>query len=80
MNPEAVSAKEYMARHERSNEKKKNGWLKDIGKNVSKAQKKGLKRIKIPHFLSLRNQLLIIQLSIGVNPMPFTQRKVHDCI
>ena len=39
-----------MARHDRSNQKKKNGWLKDMGKNLSKAQKKGLKKMKIRIF------------------------------
>jgi hypothetical protein len=31
---------EYMARHERSNEKKRDGWLKDMPKNVFRAVKK----------------------------------------
>ena len=44
---QSAAANEYLQRHERSNQKKKNGWLKDIGKNVSKAQRKGIKKLKI---------------------------------
>ncbi|NES92125.1 MULTISPECIES: hypothetical protein [Okeania] len=34
------STKEYRDRHERSNRKKKNGWIKDFPKNYSKAMSK----------------------------------------
>jgi hypothetical protein len=37
----------YLERHDASNERKKNGWLKDLGKNVRKAQRRGLKALKI---------------------------------
>ncbi len=47
---QAITAREYMARHDRSNQKKKNGWLKDIGKNLSKAQKKGLRKSRFRIF------------------------------
>jgi Family of unknown function (DUF6312) len=36
----------YSARHERSNRKKRDGWLKDLIPNVVKAQRKGYKRLK----------------------------------
>ncbi|NES66772.1 MAG: hypothetical protein F6K24_16680 [Okeania sp. SIO2D1] len=34
------ASKEYRDRHERSNRKKKNGWIKDFPKNYSKAMSK----------------------------------------
>ncbi|NET25418.1 hypothetical protein [Okeania sp. SIO1I7] len=34
------ATKEYRERHERSNRKKKNGWIKDFAKNYSKAMSK----------------------------------------
>ena len=43
----STSAIEYQTRHRRSSEKKKNGWLKDLGKNVAKAERLGRKRIKL---------------------------------
>ncbi|NES73125.1 MAG: hypothetical protein F6K24_52005 [Okeania sp. SIO2D1] len=38
MNDKAT--KEYRERHEKSNRKKKNGWIKDFAKNYSKAMSK----------------------------------------
>lgn len=35
----------YRTRHGKSNSKKRNGWLKDIRKNVSKADKKARKEL-----------------------------------
>ena len=37
----------YLERHEKSNRKKKNGWAKDLGKNISKARRRGIKKLKI---------------------------------
>jgi hypothetical protein len=37
----------YLDRHARSNRKKKNGWAKDLGKNIRKAQRRGVKKLKI---------------------------------
>ncbi|NEQ72509.1 MAG: hypothetical protein F6K23_05130 [Okeania sp. SIO2C9] len=34
------ASKEYRDRHEKSNKKKKNGWIKDLPKNYSKAMSK----------------------------------------
>ena len=42
-----ASADSYMARHERSNQKKKNGWLRDMPINVIKAQRRGMKLMKL---------------------------------
>lgn len=36
----------YSARHERSNRKKRDGWLKDLIPNVVKAQRKGFKSLR----------------------------------
>lgn len=38
---------EYTQRHEKSAAKKKNGWAKDFGKNLSKSLRKGRKQLKI---------------------------------
>lgn len=38
---------EYKRQHHESNARKKDGWLKDFRKNVSKAFRKGRKRAKI---------------------------------
>jgi hypothetical protein len=37
---------DYLERHSRSNERKKNGWLRDVGKNVFKALKTGRRKLK----------------------------------
>jgi hypothetical protein len=37
----------YLERHNRSNEKKKDGWLKKFKTNSQKARKKGWKRLKL---------------------------------
>src|SRR5205823_291767 len=49
---QATTALEYLARHRRSSEKKKNGWLKDLGKNMATSQRRGAKRIKISDILT----------------------------
>ena len=41
-----VSAEVYSVRHRTSNEKKKNGWLRDFPKNMMKAQRRALKQIR----------------------------------
>ena len=47
---QGAAADEYLKRHERSNDKKKNGAIKKLPKNMMKAQKKGLKKMKISIF------------------------------
>jgi len=42
-----TGAGEYKLRHDRSNRKKKDGWMRDIDKNLSKSARKGGKKIKI---------------------------------
>jgi hypothetical protein len=44
---QAVSANDYLQRHDRSNQKKRNGALRDLGKNMMRAQRKGRKALKI---------------------------------
>jgi hypothetical protein len=41
------SAQEYLYRHKRSSRKKKNGWLRDLTDNISRAGRKGRKSIKL---------------------------------
>lgn len=38
---------QYLSRHGRSNRKKKNGWLKDLGKNMFNSVRKGRKAFKL---------------------------------
>lgn len=42
------SARTYLARHGKSNRKKKDGWLRDINYNVYRAALKHAKTLKIP--------------------------------
>lgn len=45
-----AAATEYLDRHERANERKKNGAIKKLPKNLMKAQRKGMKQLKIKIF------------------------------
>jgi hypothetical protein len=36
-----------LAKHERSNEKKRDGWLRDLGDNTYKASRKAQKKLKL---------------------------------
>jgi hypothetical protein len=42
-----VFADAYLKRHQRSNEKKKDGWLRDLGYNVYRADSKRRKKIGV---------------------------------
>ena len=42
-----ISSRELRDRHERSSRKKRDGWLRDLGKNMYKAHKKGSKKLRI---------------------------------
>ncbi len=42
-----VASDEFLARHERSNSKKKNGGVKKFAKNAFKAARKGGKKLKL---------------------------------
>jgi len=39
-----VAADEYLDRHNRSNERKRNGWLRDLGRNVYKSMRAARKK------------------------------------
>jgi len=41
------TAGEYLSRHEKSNRKKKDGWLKDLSKNSFGSLRKGRKSFKL---------------------------------
>lgn len=41
-----TSSDRYLERHKRSNRKRKNGWLRDLGTNMSRAQSKGMKKLR----------------------------------
>ena len=43
---QGAASDEYLERHERANERKKNGWLKKLGTNVQKSVKRGLKKLE----------------------------------
>jgi hypothetical protein len=42
---------EYIARHNRSNRKKRDGWAKDLPTNMVKAARKGAKKVKPSKFI-----------------------------
>jgi hypothetical protein len=42
-----TTAEEYRQRHERSNNKKKNGAIRDLGKNLVRSVRKGRKKLKL---------------------------------
>lgn len=44
---QGTMADNYLMRHNRSNRKKKNGWIKDLDKNVYRSSRKGLRKLKI---------------------------------
>jgi len=43
---EQAGLAEYLKRHHESNDKKKNGWIRDLRKNLGKARKVGRKAAK----------------------------------
>jgi hypothetical protein len=50
---QAKSAQSYLSRHEKSNAKKRDGWVQDLGVNVFRASQKGAKALKLNRLLSL---------------------------
>jgi hypothetical protein len=46
-----VAAGSYLARHKKSNEEEKDGWIKDAPVNVVRSGLKGLKKVKVSRFL-----------------------------
>jgi len=51
---ELAAAKTYLDRHELSNQKKSNGWVKDLGKNLKKAVNAAEKSAKKPKLTIVR--------------------------
>lgn len=49
---QARAAADYLERHRESNEKRKDGWLRDFPVNFVRASRKGSKAIKINRLLS----------------------------
>jgi hypothetical protein len=47
------SANSYVARHQESNQKKRDGWIRDLNVNAVKATRKGAKRLKINRWFGL---------------------------
>jgi len=43
----------YRRRHERANLRRRNGWLRDLDRNVDRAWRKARKRIKLAKILKL---------------------------
>jgi len=50
---EAAFANSYLDRHEQSNQDERDGWIKDLPVNVLRAQRKGMKQLKISRVLPL---------------------------
>mgnify|MGYP003574254237 CR=1 FL=1 len=38
---------DYLRRHKRSNRKRRDGWIRDLGNNVFRATRKGSKRLRL---------------------------------
>ena len=50
---EDAFASSYLSRHEGSNEKKRDGWIRDLNKNLYKASKTAGKKVKVNRLLGL---------------------------
>ena len=46
MNAQSTSSDKYLSRHKRSNRKRRNGWLRDMGTNMARAHSKGMKKLR----------------------------------
>jgi len=46
-----TAAGSYLARHNKSNDEEKDGWIKDAPVNVVRASLKGIKKVKVSRFL-----------------------------
>jgi len=46
-----AAGESYLARHNKSNETEKDGWIKDAPVNVVRAGLKGMKKVKISRFI-----------------------------
>jgi len=46
-----AAATAYLERHNRSNGRRRDGWLRDLGNNVYRASRKGQKKLKLNRLL-----------------------------
>ena len=46
-----AGASAYLERHDRSNSRQRDGWLRDLGNNVYRASRKGQKKLKLNRLL-----------------------------
>jgi hypothetical protein len=49
---QAKGAQRYLLRHDRSNQKEKDGWVRDFNVNVLRASQKGTKALKLDRLFS----------------------------
>ena len=49
---ESEYADAYLEKHERSNSKKKDGWLKDLAPNLARAERKGVKKLRLVRLIT----------------------------
>lgn len=47
MDAQSTQLDRYISRHKRSNRKRKNGWLRDMGSNMMSASSKGMKKLRV---------------------------------
>jgi hypothetical protein len=50
---EDAFSSEYLARHRKSNEQKRDGWLRDLDDNLSRAMRKGSKKVTVTKVFGL---------------------------
>jgi hypothetical protein len=49
---QAELGNEYVARHNRSNRKKRDGWIRDLSLNLARSSRKGAKRLRVNRWLT----------------------------
>jgi hypothetical protein len=49
---QAEGADTYVRRHNRSNRKKRDGWIRDVTLNLARSSRKGAKRLKVNRWLT----------------------------
>lgn len=49
-----TQSKEYLARHKRSNRKKRNGWMRDLSHNLNRSSDKARKKLKLGRIIMMR--------------------------
>lgn len=47
LDAERTYADDYVRRHDSSNDDRRDGWLKDLGSNMFRARRKGLKKLRL---------------------------------